>query len=48
MILLDITKLYKAGQLSRLSDPVEQYKAKFATLRMLKFDPFVLGCTIVG
>ena len=34
--------------LTRLKDPVEQYKAKFATMRMFKFDPLVMHVSIVG
>jgi hypothetical protein len=34
--------------LSRLLDPAEQYKAKWATLRMLKFDPFAMRVAIVS
>lgn len=47
VLVVDIGKVYRAPSLERLRDPVEQYKAKFATLRVLKFDPFVLGCTVV-
>jgi len=48
VIVLDIIHLYHTGNISKLQDPVEQYKAKFETMRALKFDPFVMGCTVVA
>ena len=48
VLVVDVSRVYRAANLDRLRDTVEQFKAKFATLRTLRFDPFVLGCTIVA
>jgi hypothetical protein len=48
VLLLDISNIFHVGNLGKLKDPAEQYKAKFATFRLVKFDPFVLSCTIVA
>ena len=52
LIVVEINKYYKAPgygfNLAKLNDFAQQFKAKFLTLRMIKFDPFVLKCTVVG
>jgi hypothetical protein len=48
---MEINKVYRApgnDSLNRMNDPVEQFKAKFNTLKMLKFDPFCMRISVVG
>ena len=54
VIVVEINKYYKAPgsgygfNLAKLNDFAQQFKAKFLTLRMFKFDPFLLKTTVVG
>jgi len=52
-MVVEINKIYRAPggscfNLARFNEDTEQYKAKFYTMRMLKFDPFVIKCTVAG
>ena len=50
--MVEICKYFKTPgngfNLAKLNDAGQQFKAKFLTLRMLKFDPLVINFTIVG
>ena len=53
MVVIDINKFYKSSNYScnnmmKLNDLAQQFKAKFHTARLLKFDPYVLKNTIVA
>ena len=52
VIVVEINKYYKAPgygfNLAKLNDFAQQFKAKFKTLQMFKFDPFVMKMTVVG
>lgn len=52
VFVVEINKVYRAPSndpyFHKMSEPVEQFKAKFNTLKMLKFDPFGMRLSIVG
>ena len=51
VLVVEITKFYKGGtytSMNKLNDFSSQFKAKFQTARILKFDPYILKNTIVA
>ena len=49
-MVLEINRYYKAPgsshgfNLAKINELAQKFKAKFLTLRMFKFDPFLLKC----
>jgi len=52
VFVVEINKVYRAPSndpfFTKMNEPVEQFRAKFNTLKMLKFDPFAMKMHIVG
>ena len=52
VLVIEINKFFKSSNYSfnmnKLNDASSQFKAKFHTARLLKFDPYVLRNTIVA
>lgn len=52
VFVVEINKVYRAPSndpfFTKMNEPVEQFRAKFNTLKMLKFDPFAMRISIVG